>query len=56
MIVCAHCTCMAGLGETCPHIAVVFFYLLDFKAQRLLQRVSAAGLYPPSTVSVYEEY
>ena len=23
----AHCNCMAGLGETCTHIAVVLFYL-----------------------------
>ena len=24
---CAHCNCMAGLGETCTHIAAVLFYL-----------------------------
>ena len=26
-ICCAHCNCMAGLGETCTHIATVLFYL-----------------------------
>ena len=24
-IVCAHCTCMAGLGEACSHIAALLF-------------------------------
>ena len=24
---CAHCNCMAGLGETCTHTAAVLFYL-----------------------------
>ena len=27
VICCAHCNCMAGLGETCTHIAAVLFYL-----------------------------
>ena len=26
-IICAHCTCMAGLGEACCHISAVFFVL-----------------------------
>ena len=26
-VCCAHCTCMAGLGETCTHIAAILFYL-----------------------------
>ena len=26
-ICCAHCNCMAGLGETCTHIAATLFYL-----------------------------
>jgi len=26
-ILCAHCTCMAGIGETCTHIAAILFYL-----------------------------
>ena len=26
-ICCAHCTCMAGLGEACSHVAAVLFYL-----------------------------
>ena len=26
-IACAHCNCMAGLGESCSHIGEVFFYI-----------------------------
>lgn len=26
-VCCAHCTCMAGLGEVCTHVAAVLFYL-----------------------------
>ena len=26
-IVCAHCTCMAGMGETCSHVAALLFTL-----------------------------
>ena len=26
-VCCAHCTCMAGLGEACTHIGAVLFYL-----------------------------
>ena len=26
-VCCAHCNCMAGLGETCTHIAAILFYL-----------------------------
>lgn len=25
-VVCAHCTCMAGIGEACSHIAAVLFF------------------------------
>ncbi len=25
-VCCAHCNCMAGLGEACSHIAAVLFY------------------------------
>ena len=24
---CGHCTCMAGLGEVCSHVAAILFYL-----------------------------
>ena len=27
MVVCAHCTCMAGLGEACSHVAALLFVL-----------------------------
>ena len=26
-VYCAHCTCMAGLGETCTHVTAILFYL-----------------------------
>ena len=26
-ICCAHCNCMAGLGETCTRVAAMLFYL-----------------------------
>ena len=26
-ICCAHCNCMAGLGETCTHVAATLFYV-----------------------------
>ena len=26
-VCCAHCSCMAGLGETCTHVAAVLFYI-----------------------------
>ena len=26
-ICCAHCNCMAGLGEVCTHVAAILFYL-----------------------------
>ena len=27
VVICAHCTCMAGLGEACSHIAAVLFLM-----------------------------
>ena len=27
MIESAHCTCMAGLGEVCSHVAAILFFL-----------------------------
>ena len=26
-VCCAHCDCMAGLGEACSHIAAILYYL-----------------------------
>ena len=26
-VCCGHCNCIAGLGETCTHIAAILFYL-----------------------------
>lgn len=30
-IICAHCTCMAGLGEACSHIAALLFAVEEDK-------------------------
>ena len=27
VVLCAHCTCMAGLGEVCSHIGAILFYV-----------------------------
>lgn len=35
-IICAHCNCMAGLGETCTHVCAVLFYL-DVAHRRSLE-------------------
>lgn len=29
-IKCAHCNCMAGLGECCSHVAALLFCLADW--------------------------
>ena len=29
-ILCAHCTCMAGLGEACSHVAALLFVADEF--------------------------
>ena len=26
-VLCAHCTCMAGIGEVCSHVGAVLFYI-----------------------------
>ena len=30
-IICAHCTCMAGLGEACSHISAVLLVLEELQ-------------------------
>lgn len=30
IILCGHCTCMAGLGEVCTHIGATLFLLADW--------------------------
>lgn len=29
-VLCAHCTCMAGLGEACSHVGAVLFAIEEF--------------------------
>ena len=43
VIVCAHCTCMAGLGETCTHIAAVLFYLEAVARLQGMKTVTESG-------------
>lgn len=54
MIICAHCTCMAGLGEACSHIAALLF-TLDANSQ-VRKNLSCTSLpcywLPPSFKSV----
>ena len=40
-VCCAHCNCMAGLGETCTHVAATLFYLEA--AHRLEERTSCTS-------------
>ncbi|KAL3880359.1 hypothetical protein ACJMK2_032603 [Sinanodonta woodiana] len=37
----AHCTCMAGLGESCSHVAALLFYIEEMQKYR--ERVSVTG-------------
>ncbi|KAL3874727.1 hypothetical protein ACJMK2_037699 [Sinanodonta woodiana] len=37
----AHCTCMAGLGESCSHFAALLFYIEEMHTYR--ERVSVTG-------------
>lgn len=29
-VLCAHCSCMAGLGEACSHVGAVLFAIEEF--------------------------
>ena len=29
LVLCAHCECMAGLGEACTHVRVLLFYSME---------------------------
>ena len=40
-VCCAHCDCMAGLGETCTHVAATLFYLEA--AARMDERLSCTS-------------
>ncbi|XP_019861952.1 PREDICTED: uncharacterized protein LOC109590481 [Amphimedon queenslandica] len=57
-IICGHCTCMAGLGESCSHVAAVLFKVecavrlghTSVTAQKCLWNESFVSKITPSTV------
>ena len=56
-IINAHCTCMAGLGETCSHVAAIMFYLLftmDYYKRHFTDSVTSDpnGWLPPKINNV----
>ena len=44
-VVAAHCTCMAGLGETCSHVASTMFYVEAAVRMREKQTVTGVAAY-----------
>ena len=53
-VLCAHCNCMAGLGEACSHIAAVLFALeANMQARKSMSSTSLpCSWLPPSFQSV----
>eukprot|EP00117_Sycon_ciliatum_P019190 scpid45373/ scgid17476/ PHD finger protein ING1; Protein INHIBITOR OF GROWTH 1 len=41
-VICAHCTCMAGLGESCSHVAALLFSL--YSRTQLIQNTGSTSL------------
>lgn len=33
-VLCGHCTCMAGFGEVCSHVAAILFGILDISENK----------------------
>ena len=55
-ICCAHCNYMAGLGETCTHVAAMLFYLeavVRMKGTRTCTQSQCAWVIPSYVKSVY---
>ena len=54
VVICAHCTCMAGLGEVCSHISALLFAVeANTHMQSNLSCTSRlCSWLPPSTASV----
>ena len=53
-VCCAHCNCMAGLGEVCTHVAAVLFYieaLSRIEGQRACTEGQCAWVMPSSMKS-----
>ena len=40
-VVCGHCTCMAGLGETCSHIGALLYWI-EYQIQRHVAMTSTS--------------
>ena len=54
-IICAHCTCKAGLGEACSHIAALLFAVeAHTKARESTACTSAACSWLPPTLQIVE--
>eukprot|EP00795_Rhopilema_esculentum_P006602 gene6602-12141_t len=55
-VVAVHCTCMAGLGETCSHVAYSMFYVEAAVRMREKQTVTGVAAYwkLPSATSQVE--
>ena len=54
-IYCAHCNCIAGLGETCTHVAAMLFYLetvVRMKGTRTCTQSQCAWVIPSYVKSV----
>ena len=57
-ILCCHCTCMAGLGETCSHAAASMFALetlVRMKASTTCTSLPCQWLKPSSSTVEYSE-
>ena len=50
IVLCAHCTCMAGLGEACSHVAALLF-TMEINT-RLLNNTSCTSLVRPNSFRV----
>ena len=51
IIVCAHCNCMAGLGESCSHVGAVLFHIecaVNIKSSKTCTEEKAYWLLPSS--------
>ena len=55
IVACAHCTCMAGLGEVCSHIiaAVLFLMEANTKLRHQAPHFHAIGFHQPCGVYPY---
>lgn len=52
IVKCAHCTCMAGLGEVCSHVGAILFYVSVTHRVKSCTEVSCAWSIPSSIDSI----